>query len=58
VLGILKRFSPDSARTENPVPTRSATQKTNLAPVDIFMLLILFLRANVFGFSCLKLKRS
>jgi hypothetical protein len=58
VLGILERFSPDSARTKNPVPTRSATQKINLAAVDIFMLLILFLRANVFGFPCLKLKRS
>jgi hypothetical protein len=35
----------------------TATQKTNLAAFDIFMLLVLFC-ASVSGFSRLKLKRS
>jgi hypothetical protein len=42
VLGMVARFSPDSARTKNPVATRTATQKINLTAFDIFMLLVLF----------------
>jgi hypothetical protein len=40
--GMLTGFSPDSARTKNPVATRTVTQKINLATFDIFMLLVLF----------------
>jgi len=36
------RLSPDSARAKNPVATKIATQKINLAAFDIFMFLILF----------------
>ena len=42
LLGVVVRLSPDSARTKNPVATRTATQKINLATFDIFMLLVLF----------------
>jgi hypothetical protein len=46
VLGILARCSPDSARTKNPVATKTATQRINLTAFDIFMLLILFCAAT------------
>jgi len=39
---MLARLSPDSACAKNPVATKTATQKINLAAFDIFMLLILF----------------
>jgi hypothetical protein len=39
---MLTRFSPDSARTKNPVATMTAIQKINLAAFDIFMLVVLF----------------
>jgi len=39
---MLARLSPDSAPTKDPVPTKTATQKINLAAFDIFMLLVLF----------------
>jgi hypothetical protein len=39
---MLARLSPDSARAKNPVATKTATPKINLAAFDIFMLLILF----------------
>jgi len=40
--GTLPRFSPDSARTKNPVATMIASQKIDLAAFDFFMLLVLF----------------
>jgi hypothetical protein len=40
--GMLARFSPDSARTTNPVAMRTASQNINLAAFSIFMLLLLF----------------
>jgi len=40
--GMLARLSPDSARTTNPVETRTAAHRINLAAFDIFMLLLLF----------------
>jgi hypothetical protein len=42
VFAVLPCFSPDSARTKNPVATMTANQKINLAAFDIFMLLVLF----------------
>jgi len=40
--GMLARLSPDSAPAKDPVATRTATEKINLAAFDIFMLLVLF----------------
>jgi len=55
--GMLACFSPDSARTKNPVATRTASQNINLAAFGIFMLLVLFARQR-FRILCLELKRS
>jgi hypothetical protein len=36
-LGMLGRFSPDSARTKNPTAIMAVTQKINRAAFDIFI---------------------
>src|SRR6476646_1098988 len=47
VFAIFARFSLASARTKNPTAKMAASQKINLAAFDIFILLVLFLRASV-----------
>src|SRR5258707_10816987 len=42
VFGVFARFSPDSARTKNPIAKMAVTQKINRAALDIFILLVLF----------------
>jgi hypothetical protein len=56
--GMLACFSPDSARTKNPVAPRTASQNINLATFSIFMLLVLFCAPAFPDFACFKLKRS
>ena len=36
-LGMLVRFTPDSARTKNPIAMMAVTQKINRAAFDIFI---------------------
>jgi hypothetical protein len=46
LLGMLARFSPDSARAKNPVATKTAAKKINLAAFDIFIRVFVSLRAS------------
>jgi hypothetical protein len=50
---MLARFWPDSARTRNPSAKIAVTQKIKRAPLDIFILLVLFY-APAFGVSCVE----
>ncbi len=43
---MLARLSPDSACAKNPVATKTATQKINLAAFDIFIRVLVSLRAS------------
>jgi hypothetical protein len=43
---MLARLSPDSARAKNPVATKTATEKINLAAIDIFICVFVSLRAS------------
>jgi hypothetical protein len=45
-LGMLARFSPDSARTKKPIARMAVTQKINRAAFDIFIRVLVFLRAS------------
>ena len=50
---IFARLSPDSARTKNPSAKMAVTQKIKRAPLDIFILLVLFY-APAFRISCVE----
>jgi hypothetical protein len=52
-LGMLVRFSPDSARAKIPIAMMAVTQKTNRAAIDIFIR-VSFLYAPAIGFVPLK----
>jgi hypothetical protein len=47
----LVRLSPDSARTKNTIANMIASQKIGRAAFNLFMVLLLLLRAGVPGFS-------
>jgi hypothetical protein len=50
VFAIFARFSLDSALTKNPTAKMAASQKSNRAALDIFIMLVLFC-APAFGIS-------
>jgi hypothetical protein len=45
--GALVRLSPDSARTKNTMAKMAANPKDDRTTFDLFMLVLLFLRASV-----------
>jgi hypothetical protein len=49
--GTLARLSPDSARTKNAMANIVASQKVTRTAFDLFMILLLLLRASVPDFS-------
>jgi hypothetical protein len=50
VVALFARFSLDSARTKIPIAKMATSQKINRAPLDIFILLVLFLCASIRDF--------
>ena len=54
VFAIFARLSPDSARTKNTIAKMAASQKIARTALDLFILLVLLLRASLADFDCVE----